>query len=95
MLQEQYSYFYDEYHFLIHLVALDLKFKKTTQMKKSQHCIDACLACVISCEMSITDCIASGNRECILLCRDCADICALCARFDARKSRFSHDIHLL
>ena len=30
-----------------------------------------------------------------MLCRDCADICALCARFDARESQFGHELHAL
>jgi hypothetical protein len=64
-------------------------------MKISQKCIDACLACLITCEGCITDCIANGNKECILLCRDCADICALCARFEARGSKFGHELHAL
>jgi hypothetical protein len=50
---------------------------------------------LITCESYSTDCIASGNKECIALCRDCAAICALCARFEARGSRFGQDLHAL
>lgn len=62
-------------------------------MTISKNCIDACLACLINCEKCITDCVAAGNKECILLCRDCADVCALCARFEARGSQFSKNLH--
>ena len=61
----------------------------------SKSCIDACLACVVTCERCITDCVASGHKECILLCRDCADVCALCVRFEARGSRFGKSLHAL
>lgn len=64
-------------------------------MKISKNCIDVCLACIITCESCITDCINDGNKQCILLCRDCADICALCARFEARGSQFAQDLHSL
>lgn len=64
-------------------------------MKNLKSCIDACLACMVTCEKGITDCIKDGNQECIVLCRDCADICALCARFDARGSVYGKDIHAL
>lgn len=58
-------------------------------------CIAACLACIVSCESCITDCVKEGNQECILLCRDCADICSLCARFEARGSQFTTQVHAL
>lgn len=57
--------------------------------------IDVCLACVITCELCITDCIKDNNQACIILCRDCADICALHARFDARASVYAHELHAL
>ena len=49
---------------------------------KSQACIDACLACSVECEECATSCINMNDKnhdKCISLCRDCADICALCA----------------
>lgn len=64
-------------------------------MKISKNIVDACLACLVTCESCTTDCIAVGNKECILLCRDCADICALCARFEARGSQFAQDLKAL
>ena len=64
-------------------------------MKISKKCIEASLSFLITCESCSTDCITSGNKECIALCRDCAAICALCARFEARGSRFSQDLHAL
>lgn len=62
-------------------------------MKKSKKCIEATIACAIACETCITDCIEAGNKECILICRDCADICSLVARFEARDSRFRKQLH--
>ena len=56
-------------------------------------CIDACLACIVTCETCMTDCVKEGNQACILLCRDCADICALCAKFEARSSPFAFELH--
>lgn len=47
---------------------------------------------MIACEMCITDCIKAGNQQCIILCRDCADICALCARFEGRGSAYHKDL---
>lgn len=64
-------------------------------MTISKNCIDACLACLTNCEKCITDCVAVGNKQCILLCRDCADICILCARLEARGSQFSKNLHAL
>ena len=58
-------------------------------------CIDACLACIVTCETCVTDCVKEGNQACILLCRDCADICALCARFEARSSPFAFELHTI
>lgn len=65
---------------------------KTMKNSKS---IDAFLKCVTTCERCITDCIVSNNKECISLCRDCADICNLSARLEARGSRFSKDLYAL
>lgn len=64
-------------------------------MKNLKSCIDACLACMIACEKCIDDCIKDGNHHCISLCRDCADICALCALFDARGSEYGEELHAL
>lgn len=58
-------------------------------------CIEACLLSVATCEQCATDCINDGNSSCALLCRDTADINALCARFDARESQFSRDLHAI
>lgn len=61
-------------------------------MGNSKNCIDACLACAIECESCATHCIGMNDKEHqkrIALCRDCADISALCARFEARGSAFT------
>lgn len=64
-------------------------------MKISKNRIDAFLTCVLTCESCITDCMTAGNKECVLLCRDCADICELYMRFEARGSRFGRSLHAL
>lgn len=64
-------------------------------MENLKSFVEACFTCVVSCEICITDCIKNGNQECISLCRDCADICALCARFDARGSAYGYKLHQL
>ncbi len=64
----------------------------TTKPKES---MDACLACSMSCETCITECIESNLTSCIPICRDCADICALCARFEARNSHFRKRLQAL
>ena len=62
-------------------------------MNKSKNVIDSCLECLTICEICTTDCINTSDTECALLCRDCADICSLCARFEARGSQFVYDLH--
>ena len=60
-------------------------------MKNSKNFVDACLACAIECEVCASNGINLNDKnhlKCIALCRDCADICALCARFAARGSSF-------
>lgn len=64
-------------------------------MKNLNNCIDACLSCLVTCERCIADCIDDGHLRCISLCRDCADICTLCAKFDARGSGYGHQLHAL
>lgn len=62
-------------------------------MRTSKKCIDASNACTMACEVCILDCVETGNKACILLCRDCADICNLVARFEARNSPFRKQLH--
>lgn len=64
-------------------------------MKNSPSCIQACLLCLVACERFIIESVKYGNQECILLCRDCADICALYAKFDARYSDYGWKLHEL
>lgn len=61
-------------------------------MKNLKIRFDACMACVIACETCITDCIKTGNQQAILLCRDCADICLLYARLEARGSKYAQNM---
>ncbi|OGX91635.1 four-helix bundle copper-binding protein [Hymenobacter coccineus] len=59
--------------------------------------LDALNACVAACEHCATACLQEDDVKmmvgCIRLDRDCADICALTARFVARDS--AHAQHLL
>ncbi len=64
-------------------------------MNNSKKIIDACLKSVIACETCISSCLAEEKLSCVLLCRDCADFCALTARFEARESQFSMSLHTL
>ena len=66
--------------------------KLTTMNNTSTNCVDACMACLIACENCINDCINNNNKFCIILCRDCADICALCARLEMRHSVVRHTV---
>jgi hypothetical protein len=67
----------------------------STKVRTSKNLIDALMASVIACESCIADCIVTGDKECILICRDCADLCELAARFQARESRFSTSLTAL
>lgn len=64
-------------------------------MKTSTNRMDTLLACLIACERCVSDCVESDNKQCILLCRDCADICSLVARFEARGSQCSAGLNAL
>ena len=60
-------------------------------------CIEACYACATACDNCSAACLQEDDvkmmARCISLDRDCADICALTARFVARGSE--HAQHLL
>ncbi|WP_426491483.1 four-helix bundle copper-binding protein [Hymenobacter sp. 102] len=64
---------------------------------QNQSLLDALNACIAACEHCATACLQEDNvkmmARCVLLDRDCADICALTARFTARGSE--HAAHLL
>ena len=64
---------------------------------QNQSLLDALNACIASCEHCATACLSEQDvkmmARCIQLDRDCADICALTARFVARGSE--HAAHLL
>ena len=63
----------------------------------TQSQLDALNACVAACEHCSTACLQEPDVQmmvrCISLTRDCADVCALTARFVARGSE--HAAHLL
>lgn len=64
---------------------------------QNQSLLDALDACVAACEHCATACLQEDNvkmmARCVLLDRDCADVCALTARLLARGSE--HAAHLL
>ena len=64
-------------------------------MKNSKNRIEACLAVVIACEKCASDCIVEGHKECIALCKDCADICLLYAQLEARESVYAPELRAL
>jgi hypothetical protein len=66
--------------------------KSQNNMKTLKERINACMVCVTMCESCITDCIMEGNQQCIMLCRDCADICLLYAKLEARGSRYAQQM---
>ncbi len=57
---------------------------------------DTCFECAEACERCVTANLDMGDQDskhhdmtaCIKLCRDCADICTLCGRLEARGSQF-------
>lgn len=51
--------------------------------------VEACLDCILHCEV----CATTEAKECANICRDCADICNLCLRFEARESEFKSLIY--
>ncbi|XYH94672.1 four-helix bundle copper-binding protein [Sorangium sp. So ce1128] len=63
-------------------------------MHQSTHArlIDSALACATACEHCASSCLREKDvammAECILLDRDCADLCRLVAAFAGRGSRF-------
>jgi Domain of Unknown Function (DUF326) len=65
--------------------------------QQNQNLLNALNACIAACEHCATSCLQEQNVQmmarCISLDRDCADICALTARFVARGSE--HAQHLL
>ena len=64
---------------------------------QNQSLLDALNACIAACEHCATACLHEDNMKmmarCVLLDRDCADICARTARFVSRGSE--HAAHLL
>lgn len=56
-------------------------------LRELQFCLDACLQCIQDCERVLAE--GGGHPDfaaCQRLCRDCADICQLCAYLILRKS---------
>ena len=64
---------------------------------QNQSLLDALNACIAACEHCATACLGEQDvkmmARCISIDRDCADICALTARFVARGSE--HAMHVM
>ncbi len=70
-----------------------------TLSPQHQDCLDACFSCAQMCETCADDMIGMKHHKhddlmarCIKLCRDCADICILAARFISRSSQRSESL---
>lgn len=61
--------------------------------ERHQAALQALYDCLAACEHCASSCLAEQDvqmlAECIRLDRDCADVCALTARYLARDSRFT------
>jgi hypothetical protein len=61
-----------------------------------QLCIEACQKCAVECEHCATACLqepdAAARARCVLLLRDCADICVEAARWMGRGSSYANKI---
>ena len=67
--------------------------KMKTLSQQHQNCLNACFSCAQMCEACSNDMIGMEHHDhsdlmtrCIRLCRDCADICVLAAKFISRSS---------
>lgn len=65
-----------------------------TLSPQQQHCLDACFSCAQICEACANDMIGMTHHDhddlmtrCIRLCRDCADMCIVAAKFISRSSQ--------
>lgn len=65
-----------------------------TQTRYSE-CIEACMACVLACEGYLQIERANEHSVYVSLCKDCAEICLLCARLIARGSQYFHEMCLV
>jgi hypothetical protein len=67
--------------------------------EKYRKSIDACEDCVVECESCATACLNESDvtmmAQCILLDRDCADVCRLAVTLMSRDSRFARDFSVL
>ena len=67
--------------------------KVTLQNPKYQTCIDACCVCCEACEACCTACLSNPKvgtmTRCIMLARDCADICSTALCLMSRGSEYA------
>lgn len=62
-------------------------------MAKYEKCIEACLHCASDCEVCLHKMIGKpSDNDCPQCCRECVDICWLCAQALARDSRYASKI---
>jgi hypothetical protein len=61
-----------------------------------QPCIDQCMQCLQACEECLTLCVTSSHNAekvtCMMVLRDCIDICDLAVKFMSRGSSHAHHI---
>jgi hypothetical protein len=66
---------------------------KSLDKKKHFKWLEKCLLCWEACEQCISESITSGKHLSICnICRDCAEICSLCIKFEAQKSGFFENL---
>ncbi|NLG83599.1 MAG: four-helix bundle copper-binding protein [Firmicutes bacterium] len=67
-----------------------------TSVVKYQSCINECNRCMQVCEECLQSCLkepdAAARAHCIALLQDCADLCALSARFMSRGSMHAKQV---
>jgi len=68
---------------------------KTSILKNQQYqtCIDACNNCAECCEACCTECMSNTEMagmmgRCMMMCRDCADMCRMASMMMARGSEY-------
>lgn len=61
--------------------------------KEAENCDSCCGDCRATCLACVDSCLdEEGRKECIKLCLDCADICAICTSITSRKGPMAKEI---
>ncbi len=83
--------------FIAGLLGLSVLVKRVGERKMSnrEDCVAACEVCAKACEVCLSHCVKVGSpAHCEMhgCCRDCADLCRLCALLLSRGSVFAEDV---